>query len=167
MPRFQGEQIKIRMNTRALDEFGQLLSLSNAELQKEFNKVARPAGRKVVDQVKAAAPYRRGLLKRKGIKLSVRRYGVFVRVAGFRGDRHTGLPFNIASLIQDVHRMPHGGRSRANPFIREVVARIHPAYMRQMERGVDNVLKSMQRRMSLRQQVKAQKVLARRSLGRL
>ena len=125
-----------------MDQVGQLLATSNREFAKELNKRARPAGRELVNRVKAAAPKgRTGIFKRTGIKLSVKRGRVYLKVAG----KWRVQPTNLGYLLIAGHRLRHGGMSRAEDFLNPVLDRWRPVFQKQMEDGVRDTIAKFER----------------------
>ncbi len=153
MPRNYGT-ILARIDYQRINQIAQVLSLSNARMEEEWKKTARPAGRAIVNELKRAAPSDQGLFRRKGIKLSVRRFGVYVRVVGFPGGR-LGRPYNIHNLLQDGHRVGRAGRTRPNTFVRRTLRRTYPRYQAEVERGIDNVIDWMHATLAKRQRIKS------------
>lgn len=118
------------------------MHLSNKVLATEFRKRTRIAGREVLKAVRQEAPRgRTGLLKRRGIRLSVSRKGVFVRIAGVKSLQ----PTNLFYLVARGHRKRGGGRTSANPFLDRALDRVRPRFQKQMDQAMDDTLKWTQR----------------------
>jgi len=118
------------------------MHLSNKVLATEFRKRTRVAGREVLKAVRQEAPRgRTGLLKRRGIRLSVSRMGVFVRISGVKGQQ----PTNLFYLVARGHRKRGGGKTRANEFLDRALDKARPRFKKDMERAMDDTLKWAQR----------------------
>lgn len=130
------------LDTSELDRFGQILSLSNAELRKQFLKRTRSAAKRVQADIKGEAPIGpSGALRRSGVRLSVSRAGVFIRIVGAKARQ----PSNIGYLVTRGHRNRGGGKTRANQFVERGLRRSFPFFEKEMIRAMDDTIKWMAR----------------------
>lgn len=120
-----------------------MLSVSNRELSKQVRKRTRGAARKVVNAVKDEAPEDEGVLKKRGVRLSVTRKGVFIRIVGPKGAK--SRPSNIGYLVTRGHRKRGGGRTRPDNFLDRGLNKSRPYFEADMGRAVDDTVKWMQR----------------------
>ena len=133
----------------AFELVGQQLSLSNKELGKEIGKHARGVGKMLVTDLKDVAPVsvagdrwaRSGTFKRTGIKLSVKRGRVYVRVFGKWGVR----PTNLAYLLVKGHRDRARAMTRAEDFLNPVLDHWKTFWQSELDKAMSIALAKFER----------------------
>ena len=111
-------RIDFAMDLTELAEFRRHLPKVSPETIKAIDKAARRAVRPLRDTIRREAPARRTpkIVRSRGSTTGQR-----IEIRGWWA--RPRLPSNIAFLLQNGHRMPWGGRSRANPFVRRGLAK--------------------------------------------
>ena len=126
------------------DLFAQAISLSNAQMRKIFLQRARTVAKRVQADVKGEAPVgRTGYLSRSGVRLSVSRKGIYIRIVGQKGRQ----PTNIGYLVTRGHRLRGGGRTRPDPFVDRGISKSRGRFEKQMNAALQDVLNFMLRKL--------------------
>ncbi|MDE0718120.1 MAG: hypothetical protein OXH64_09315 [Rhodospirillaceae bacterium] len=134
----RNSNLTITMDLRELSEFRRQLRRAAPEVNKAMDKSARQAIRPLRDTIRGEAPGRRTpkIVRSRG---STTRQAIVV--AGRWG--RPPLPYNIAFLLQKGHRLPGGGRTTPNPFVRRGLAIGLDDYYDAFRKGINKAVKAV------------------------
>lgn len=117
------------------DAIQQELSSYQASMQIRLNGAALRAMKRLVDLTRSTAPRGRRGRFAKAIQMQQRDYGREVKSRHYfwcvRPPEH-----RLAHLIVFGHATRNGGRTRANPFLHNALARVLPEYEQEVDRLV-------------------------------
>lgn len=116
-------------------ELNRILSTYSQEVTDRINEAGKQSMRKIVRLSKANAPV--------GVRGAFKRSITMAEVDAGRGAKRyvwhvKGDEYRLAHLLAHGHATKDGGRTRADPFLRDAVDAVLPEYMEAIEEAIRN-----------------------------
>ena len=123
-------------NTISPDQLGAALAKEltqySEDVTERVNKAGRKAAKDLVKLTKASAPVRSGSFK-KNISMKETDAGHGMKTYTW----HVKAPdHRVTHLLVHGHATPDGGRTKANPFLKNALDQVLPEYEREIEEAV-------------------------------